>query len=130
MDAHELQTAIVELVNRPNYQPVKPRILAKKLGLPKEKATEVRRAVKRLVRQGLVSYASNHIVRPAEAKPALPGPQPEGERSSTPAAQAEPDQRNCDMTFKRTALVLILGATTLGAMTATAASARCPAISA
>jgi ribonuclease R len=64
MDAHELQTAIVDLVNRPDYHPVKPRIIAKRLGVPKEEVADVRRAVKRLVRQGLVSYASNHIVRP------------------------------------------------------------------
>ena len=33
MPPHELQTAIVELVNRPDYQPVKPRVIAKRLGL-------------------------------------------------------------------------------------------------
>ncbi len=98
MDAHELQSAIVELVNRPDYQPVKPRVIAKRLGLPKEEVADVRRAVKRLVRQGLVSYAANHIVRPAERpspaiqtsddqaahRPSPPAPLPEGEGSFTP----------------------------------------------
>ena len=65
MSPHELQTAIETLVNQPGYQPVKPRIIARRLGLPKEEATDVRRAVKRLVRQGKLVYASNHLVRPA-----------------------------------------------------------------
>jgi ribonuclease R len=99
MSPPELQTAIVDLVNRPDYHPVKPRIIAKRLGLPPEEAADVRRAVKRLVRQGLVSYASNHIVRPvlqdkpstttpptphddngASDRPSRPASLPEGER--------------------------------------------------
>ena len=80
MSPHELQSAIVDLVNRPDYQPVKPRVIAKRLGLPKEEAADVRRAVKRLTRQGLVSYAANHIVRPVD-KPSPPAPLPEGEGS-------------------------------------------------
>ena len=51
MDPFELQTAVVDFVNQPNYQPVKPRVIAHRLGLPKEEAADVRRAVKRLVRE-------------------------------------------------------------------------------
>jgi ribonuclease R len=80
MDAHELQSAIVDLVNQPAYQPVKPRVIAQRLGLPKEEVTDVRRAVKRLVRQGILVYASNHLVRPApnDKAPSVPaaGPPP------------------------------------------------------
>jgi len=72
MTPHELQSAIVELVNQPDYQPVKPRVIAHRLGLPKEEATDVRRAVKRLVRQGKLVYASNHLVRPAPPAPRSP----------------------------------------------------------
>ena len=53
----------IDFVNQPDYQPVKPRGIAHRLGLPKEEATEVRRAVKRLVRQGKLAYGSNHLVR-------------------------------------------------------------------
>ena len=69
MDAHELQSAIENFVNQPDYQPVKPRVIAQRLGLPKEEATDVRRAVKRLVRQGKLAYASNHLVRSAHPLP-------------------------------------------------------------
>ena len=86
MSPPELQTAIVDLVNRPDYQPVKPRIIAKRLGLPPEEAADVRRMVKRLVKQGLVTYASNHIVRPvAKDKPSPPAPLPKGEGSRSPS---------------------------------------------
>ncbi len=95
MSPYELQSAIADLVNRPDYQPVKPRIIAKRLGLPKEEVADVRRMVKRMVKLGLVSYASNHIVRPvandkpsqqsaieeheATGQPSPPAPLPEGE---------------------------------------------------
>ncbi len=84
MSPHELEPAIVDLVNRPDYQPVKPRVIAKRLGLPKEEAADVRRAVKRLARQGLVSYAANHIVRPSN-KPSPPAPLPKGDGSFSPS---------------------------------------------
>ncbi|MGO9112827.1 MAG: ribonuclease R family protein, partial [Thermoguttaceae bacterium] len=72
MTPHELQSAIENLVNQPDYQPVKPRVIAQRLGLPKEEATDVRRAVKRLVRQGKLVYASNHLVRAAETNNPAP----------------------------------------------------------
>jgi ribonuclease R len=84
---HELQTAIVDLVNGPDYQPVKPRIIAKRLGLPKEEAADVRRAVKLLVRQGLLNYAPNHIVRPAQPSPSAP--LPEGRQIPAPPPEEE-----------------------------------------
>ena len=64
MSPLELQSAIADLVNHPDYPPLKPRIIAKRLGLPKEEVADVRRMVKRMVKLGLVSYASNDIVRP------------------------------------------------------------------
>ncbi|MCA9202518.1 MAG: ribonuclease R [Planctomycetales bacterium] len=61
----ELQQAILDLVNAPNYQPVKPRVIAKKLNYPPEQKQDVRRAVKRLAKRGLLSYGTKHLVRPA-----------------------------------------------------------------
>ena len=94
MSPHELQSAIITFVNQPDYQPVKPRVIARRLGLPKEDAADVRRAVKQLVRQGKLSYASNHLVRPAEEKaPSPPAPLPQGGEARlavpSPLPQAE-----------------------------------------
>ena len=86
MSPLELQSAIVDLVNRSEYQPVKPRVIAKRLGLPKEEVADVRSMVKRLVKQGLVTYASNHIVRPAQPSPPAPLPNGEGSTSSSRSA--------------------------------------------
>ena len=42
--------------------------------------------MKRLVKQGLVTYASNHIVRPAQPSPPAPLPNGEGSTSSSRSA--------------------------------------------
>jgi ribonuclease R len=62
-----LEQSILELVNAPGYRPVKPRVIAERLNLPKDDAVLVRRMVKQLVRGGKVRYASNHLVLPAIA---------------------------------------------------------------
>ncbi|MCA9121314.1 MAG: ribonuclease R [Planctomycetaceae bacterium] len=67
IDSADLADAVVALVSRPNYQPVKPRVIAKKLGLPKERISEVRKVVKRLAKKGVLAYGAKHLVT-------LPGP--------------------------------------------------------
>ncbi len=61
-DQQELEAAILNYVGRPNYQPVKPKVLAKKLGL-EDRAMDVRRAIKKLVKRGLLAYGTKHLVR-------------------------------------------------------------------
>ncbi len=55
----------MDFVNRPNYKPVKPRVIAKKLGLDEHAAANLKRAVKSLVKSGRVVYGQNHLVLPA-----------------------------------------------------------------
>ncbi len=74
MQNTELEQQILRLVGGKGYKPVKPRVIAQKLGLKKDEAVAVRRAVKQLVRRGQVAYASNHLVRPVDAR------QPTGNR--------------------------------------------------
>jgi ribonuclease R len=67
----QLQQSILALVARPGYRPMKPRMIAQQLKLPKDQAAEVKRAVKIMVRRGQLAYESNHLVRAADAvKPA------------------------------------------------------------
>jgi ribonuclease R len=61
----ELEQKVFEYVTAPGYQSVKPRVIAKRLRLPLDQATEVRRAVKRLVHKGLLAYGADHLVVPA-----------------------------------------------------------------
>jgi len=68
MNDAELEQSILRFVGKPGYKPAKPRAIAQKLGLKKDQAVEVRRAVKRLVRRGQVAYGSNHLVRPVDPR--------------------------------------------------------------
>ncbi len=64
-DTTDLQDLILRLVNSPDYHPVKPKTIAKQLGLPKERARELRKAIKRLARAGAISYGEKHLVKRA-----------------------------------------------------------------
>ena len=68
MNHSELEAAVLEFVNRPNYKPVKPRIIAKKLGLDEKAVENLKRAVKSLVKSGQLAYGQNHLLLPG-AKP-------------------------------------------------------------
>jgi ribonuclease R len=67
---NNLEQSILQVVNAADYRPVKPRVIAERLGL-KQQAVEVRRAVKLLVRQGKVRYSANHLVMPAASVEAM-----------------------------------------------------------
>ena len=49
MENPNLEQAILELVGQSGYRPVKPRVIAQKLGVPMGRVAEVRKAVKRLI---------------------------------------------------------------------------------
>ncbi len=60
----ELEEKILKHVSAEEYQPVKPRVLAKQLNLAPDQAADVRRAVKRLSKQLKIKYGANHVVYP------------------------------------------------------------------
>ena len=84
MPERDLDELILGFVYRPNYRPVKPKVLAKKIGLPPSIYPEVRRAVKKLVRTGQIAYGSNHMVFPV-----VEGKTSAGGSSPTPASSAQ-----------------------------------------
>jgi ribonuclease R len=63
MDYSDLELQILKHVQATNYQPVKPRVITRQLGLADERRVEVRKAVKRLARIGVIGYGSNHLVQ-------------------------------------------------------------------
>jgi ribonuclease R len=63
----DLEQSILEFVNRPDYHPVKPRVIARHLHLDQDQVPEVRKTVKRLVRRGLLIYGARHLVMPVGA---------------------------------------------------------------
>ena len=67
MKKSDLEQAVFDLVNKPGYKPIKPRAIAKKLGIPKDRGVDVKKAVKRLVSSGRLAYGADHLVQPADA---------------------------------------------------------------
>ena len=66
----DLRQAILDLVRSADYRPVKPRQIAKRLGVSRDEAQEVKKTIKRLVADGELQYGSGHLVEPAGgAKP-------------------------------------------------------------
>lgn len=67
--ARKLEPLVLAHVLREQYQPVKPRVIAKQMKLPTEQHQALKIAIRRLVKQGKLSYGSGHLVKPP-AKPA------------------------------------------------------------
>ena len=61
--ARKLEPLVLAHLSRPNYQPVKPRVIAKQLKLAGEQYKALRIAIKRLVQQGKAVYGSGHLVK-------------------------------------------------------------------
>jgi ribonuclease R len=63
MNHDDLERLVLDTVGNPDYQPVKPRVLAKQLNLPSDARRELKKAVKSLVKKGKLAYGSSHLVR-------------------------------------------------------------------
>ena len=63
-----LEAQLLNIVNAEGYHPVKPKAIAKKLGLDAEGRRLLRRAVKSLVKKGKVRYGANHVVHPLKGE--------------------------------------------------------------
>lgn len=69
MSHTDLELLLLKHIQAENYRPVKPRVINKQLGFPESRRAEVRKAIKRLAKQGVISYGSNHLVTPHEGRP-------------------------------------------------------------
>ncbi|NLX94613.1 MAG: ribonuclease R [Rhodopirellula sp.] len=65
----DLEQAILELVGRPNYQPVKPRVIARRLNIPKDEVADLKKRIKKMVRRGQLAYGPSHHVQSPDASP-------------------------------------------------------------
>ena len=54
-----------EFVNRPNYKPLKPRVIAKRLGIDEATAVAETGGANDLSKTGQLAYGANHLVLPA-----------------------------------------------------------------
>jgi len=67
MNTTDIEKLLLDFVNKKGYRSVKPAVIARTLKLGDEDKRELKRAVKRLVKKGLLEYGSNHLVEPAPA---------------------------------------------------------------
>ncbi len=59
-----LEERVMEYVYRDGYQPVKPKVIARKIGLSTtEERRELKKVIKRLVKRGKLAYGASHLVR-------------------------------------------------------------------
>lgn len=65
MDLAAWEEAILKLVARPNYQPLKPRAIARRLQVDKDEVADFKKLIKKLVRRGQLTYGANHLIQPA-----------------------------------------------------------------
>jgi ribonuclease R len=71
-----LREEILSIVNHADYKAMKPKLIAKRLGLTGDEAETVRKTVKKMVREGLLAYGSNHMVLPVATPPIRLAPSP------------------------------------------------------
>jgi ribonuclease R len=62
----KLEDQILAALSKKNYQPLKPKALARKLGVPARQYIEFRQVLRDLVRQKRVEMGKNHTVRPTQ----------------------------------------------------------------
>ena len=92
--ARKLEPAVLAHLLRPNYQPVKPRVIAKQLKLPSEQHRALKLCIKRLVQQGKAVYGSGHLVRPvASERKAESGKRKAGGQASPPDTSRLPEMQ-------------------------------------
>jgi ribonuclease R len=68
-----LEARVLQHIESADYQPVKPRVIAKQLGLPKEQHRDLRKTIKKLARAGKIAYSDKHVVRRADGPAAGKG---------------------------------------------------------
>ncbi|MCO6046733.1 ribonuclease R [Aeoliella sp. ICT_H6.2] len=63
----DLRVAIFTYTNQPAYKPIKPVVIAERLGLIEEdRIKAVRRTIKKMVKAGELEYGPNHLVLPVD----------------------------------------------------------------
>lgn len=68
MNLTDLELLLLKHVKSAGYRPVKPRVITRQLGLPAARKPDVRKAIKRLAKHGLIRYGANHLVETGGAR--------------------------------------------------------------
>jgi ribonuclease R len=113
--ARKLEPIVLAHVLGPKYQPVKPRVIAKQLGLPSEQHRALKLAIRRLVKAGKLVFGSGHIVRPppkakaVESGRAKGKPEREGKALTSALSQGERESRSQSAPSSRDSKNIVTG---------------------
>ena len=66
MSNPDLEKRLLQHVNRANYRPVKPRVIAKQLDLSELEHRDLKKVIKRLVKKGQIAYGKKHLILPGK----------------------------------------------------------------
>jgi ribonuclease R len=69
----DIADQVVAAVAKPNYQPVKAKALARKLGIPQVDYPNFRRLIKQLVKEGRLVFGKNHVLKAAHEHGSITG---------------------------------------------------------
>ncbi len=94
MPPTDLQKAVLDHVQHPNYRPVKLKVIAKKLGLTHDGKKELRKIVRKLSKRGQLAYGADHLVLPmaTNVKPPREAPDatPVASTDASPSSDEQP----------------------------------------
>ena len=68
MNTANLEQQVRQHVQAANYQPVKPKVMARQLDIPEDRFPELRRVIKKLIKRGELVYGPKHRVLAAAGK--------------------------------------------------------------
>jgi len=75
-ESAKIEARILAIVGNPNYQPIKPKIIASKLDLDSDQRVVMRRTIKRLVHEGRLAWGPRHLLIKPENAPAKKAKRP------------------------------------------------------
>jgi ribonuclease R len=58
----DLRTSILELVSSDSYKPVKPAVMAKKLGLAEDRVRDIKKTIKQMIKSGEIAWGPSHLI--------------------------------------------------------------------
>ncbi|MCC7086660.1 MAG: ribonuclease R [Pirellulales bacterium] len=103
MNFSELEQIALDFVGQPTYKPIKPRMIAKRLGLDEDSSRQLKRVIKSLVKRGLLGYGEKHFVVPVNkpaktltAKPKSDKLHGAAEGREEPSRRAKPSRAELD----------------------------------
>jgi ribonuclease R len=92
MEQPDLAAAVLTHVNHPDYRPVKPRVIAKQLGLDEESLRPLKKTIKLLVKNGKIAYGSSHLIVPLAAAAKKDGKPRSEKAEKTDGKRMAPDR--------------------------------------